>query len=80
MAEIVVLKRQNALLEDSLCEAKWRSRDVQIDNEDLITEIRRMMQSHDTVELENAALKVQLDNARIPYIGGCSTDFVEVST
>jgi len=70
MAEIVVLKRQNTLLEDSLCEAKWRSRDVQIDNEDLITEIRRMMQSHDTVELENAALKVQLDNARIPYMGG----------
>ena len=56
--------------DDSLCEAKWRSRDVQIDNEDLITEIRHMMQSHDTVELENAALKVQLDNARIPYMGG----------
>jgi len=28
MVEMVVLKRQNILLEDSLCEAKWHSRDV----------------------------------------------------
>jgi len=70
MTDLAALKRQNASLEKSLYDAKCDYRDVKIDNEDLICEIRRIMRSHDVVELENAALKVQLDNARIPYIGG----------